>query len=57
MLRKRRREMALEPASMDALVLDFLMHEGYKTAADKLVEEAGLPKPENMDLVSDRMQV
>ncbi|EGD77958.1 hypothetical protein PTSG_09592 [Salpingoeca rosetta] len=46
----------MDRSDIDALVLDYLVHEGYKTAAEKMVEEASLSPPTELDHVDDRMK-
>eukprot|EP01147_Barroeca_monosierra_P004110 gene4110-45_t len=49
--------MSLSQRKIDKLVLDYLVHEGYKPAAEHLIQEANLPEPPYLSDVERRMEI
>lgn len=47
----------LSRSDMNTLVMDYLVTEGYKDAAQLFMEEAGIHTPVNLDTMSDRIRI
>ncbi|KAL8866594.1 MAG: hypothetical protein Q9174_006210 [Haloplaca sp. 1 TL-2023] len=54
---RRLEDVKLSKADLNSVIMDYLITEGYSTAAEKFATEANVPRPSNIETVQQRVEI